>query len=375
VSGAYIFLGPTLTVDRARTELDAVYLPPAAEGAIYQLRHRRPRAIGIVDGTLNHADAVSPKEILWAMEQGIHVFGGAALGALRAAELASFGMRGVGWVYESFASGVLDRDDEIAVAEHSESMVNIRRTLQQANYEEIITAATLAIIVTAGERTFYRNRTWPSLLETGRAAGADRDELKRFLAWLPAGRVDQQADDAAAMLREMRGFLGTNPGRLLVPWTMARTTEWEDVKNRAGTLPRSEVPLAGLLHEIRLLGQDRFTAARDRALLRCFATDVAEREGFAPPAEILEDAIVEFRIENGLTRGTDFARFLADNDLPADEFERLIAIAEKVRWACARAERDALAGLLDDLDMRGEYTRLAARAAAMPDGSEKAHDD
>jgi len=40
------------------------------------------------------------KEILWAMDRGIHVYGGASIGALRAAELADFGMTGIGQIYE-----------------------------------------------------------------------------------------------------------------------------------------------------------------------------------------------------------------------------------------------------------------------------------
>ena len=111
----YVFLGPTLAADRARAELDAVCLPPVSEGDIYRLWGRRPRAIGIVDGYFERVPAVWHKEIMWIMERGVHVFGAASMGALRAVELDSFGMRGVGWVYQQFRDGMLDRDDEVAV--------------------------------------------------------------------------------------------------------------------------------------------------------------------------------------------------------------------------------------------------------------------
>lgn len=211
MSEVYVFLGPTLAVGRAKKELEAIYLPPVSEGGVYQLWHRRPRAIGIVDGSFNHARAVSHKEILWIMKQGIHVFGSAALGALRAAELAKFGMRGVGWIYNTFNSGILDRDDELAVAysiskrgypRQSESMVNIRRTLQRAQLEDIVSADTCEILISCGADMFYRDRAWPDLLELSSAAGADLNELSLLRGWLPTGRVDQQADDAIAMLRE-----------------------------------------------------------------------------------------------------------------------------------------------------------------------------
>ncbi len=111
----YVFLGPTLAEKDARAELDAVYLPPASAGDVYRLWRRRPNAIGIVDGYFDRVPAVWHKEIMWMMERGVHVFGGASMGALRAAELDGFGMHGVGWVYQAFREETLDRDDEVAV--------------------------------------------------------------------------------------------------------------------------------------------------------------------------------------------------------------------------------------------------------------------
>ncbi len=115
MSEIYVFLGPTLAEKDAKAELDAVYLPPASAGDVYRLWRRRPRVIGIVDGYFDRVPAVWHKEIMWTMERGVHVFGGASMGALRAAELETFGMRGVGWVYRAFRKGTLDRDDEVAV--------------------------------------------------------------------------------------------------------------------------------------------------------------------------------------------------------------------------------------------------------------------
>src|SRR5207244_10384995 len=84
----YVFTGPTISAAEARQELDAVYLPPAAEGDVFRLVLRRPEVIGSIDGYLHSVPTVRHKEILWAMSQGIHVFGSASIGALRAVELA-----------------------------------------------------------------------------------------------------------------------------------------------------------------------------------------------------------------------------------------------------------------------------------------------
>ena len=64
-------------------------------------RSSRPAVIGIIDGYFEIVPTVWHKEILWAMAQGIHVFGAASIGALRAAELDAFGMRGIGRIYEA----------------------------------------------------------------------------------------------------------------------------------------------------------------------------------------------------------------------------------------------------------------------------------
>jgi hypothetical protein len=252
MSEAYIFLGPTLALSGAEAELDAVYLPPVSAGDVFRLWQRRPKAVGIVDGYFEHVPAVWHKEIMWIMAHGVHVFGSASLGALRAAELDSFGMRGVGLVYQAVKDGTLDRDDEVAVAWEegpdgyralSDAMVSIRATLDAANGAQIITDATREILAAAGAGLFYRMRNWPALLETGKAAGADPAELTALRRWLPGGRVDQQADDAVAMLRQMRDFLAGNPGPLRVSWTVANTTRWLAAKEHAdadGAGPRAD---------------------------------------------------------------------------------------------------------------------------------------
>ena len=46
----YVFTGPTISPAEASRELEAVYLPPAAEGDVYRVTLKRPQAIGIIDG-------------------------------------------------------------------------------------------------------------------------------------------------------------------------------------------------------------------------------------------------------------------------------------------------------------------------------------
>ena len=136
----YVFLGPTLPREAARLELDAHFLPPVSRGC-YRVARTHPFAIGVIDGNVERVPAVWHKEILWALSQRIHVFGGASMGALRAAELSTYGMRGIGGIYQDYQTGLLEDNDEVAVVHGdestgykvtSEAMVNIRATLRAA---------------------------------------------------------------------------------------------------------------------------------------------------------------------------------------------------------------------------------------------------
>ena len=107
-------------------------LPPVAVGDVLALARRRGVArIAIIDGYFERMAAVWHKEILLALERGIAVWGAASMGALRAAELAPFGMIGVGAIYRAFARGALVADDEVAVA-HLPAEYGYRATSRRA---------------------------------------------------------------------------------------------------------------------------------------------------------------------------------------------------------------------------------------------------
>ena len=85
------------------------------------VRESAPRAIGIIDGVFLDVASVWHREILWALSQGVHVFGAASMGALRAAELDGFGMRGVGRSTPRIATGAGQ-----ATTNHSRTMTKSR---------------------------------------------------------------------------------------------------------------------------------------------------------------------------------------------------------------------------------------------------------
>ena len=238
----YVFAGPTISPAEGRGELDAVYLPPAAEGDVYRVTLTDPQAIGIIDGYFQSVPTVRHKEILWAMSRGIHVFGSASIGALRAAELAAFGMEGVGTIFELYRDGVLEDDDEVAIAHGpaetgfraaSEAMVNIRQTLRRAELIDVISTNSRMILEEIGKKLFYPDRNYGVLLRSAVDSGIPETELARFRQWLPEGRVNQKREDAVTMLGVIRRRLAQGLDPKVVSYSFQHTVMWESAWREA----------------------------------------------------------------------------------------------------------------------------------------------
>jgi hypothetical protein len=232
-----VFSGPSLAPADARAVLDAVYLPPAAQGDLYRAVQRyQPQAVGLIDGLFEQVAAVWHKEILWAMDQGVHVFGAASMGALRAAELAAFGMEGVGAIFAAYHSGALEDDDEVAVihapAEHgyralSTALVDLRPTLSAAAGAGVIAPETGARLIALAKARYYPERSYTQLLRDARADGAPADELAALAAWLPQGKIEQKLADALALLHVVGARLATGLQPKQVRYYFERSAYWE----------------------------------------------------------------------------------------------------------------------------------------------------
>jgi len=238
----YLFTGPTLPAEEAERWLDAIFLPPAAQGDVYRVALAKPVAIGIIDGYFERVPSVSHKEILWAMAQGVHVLGAASMGALRAAELSLFGMEGVGAIHDAYTRGEIEADEEVAVAHAlteeayrplSEALVNVRATLCAAERAGVIPVATRVRLEEIAQGLFYPDRCYPILLRRAAMLGLPPEHLDALRAFLPEGRVDQKRLDAIALLQTMseRFAGGSEPKQ--VHYHFERTDAWECIRERA----------------------------------------------------------------------------------------------------------------------------------------------
>jgi hypothetical protein len=373
---ACLFVGPTISRDEVLGAgiLDIVCLPPVAQGDVYRAIQDRPRAIGIVDGYFEGAAAVWHKEILWAMAEGIHVFGSASMGALRAAELHPLGMRGVGRIFEAYRDGVLEDDDEVAVTHGpaeagyvalSEPMVNIRATLERAEREGVIGGPARATLQDRAKSRFYQGRSWPALL--AEAEGLAAAELDALRAWLPAGRVDQKRADALEMLAAMRDLLAGPCEPMRVDYHFEWTGMWDEavhVSSSAGLAAgdaAGPLPTEHLLEELRL-EPEAWRRARDAAFLRLLALREADRRGLSASSPATGAAMRRFRTERSLFSRQDLERWLADSGLAPAAFEQLLADEARLELLRRLSGRALDAHLLDQLRITGDFSRLAAAA-------------
>jgi hypothetical protein len=228
-----VFVGPTLSAEEAqRLAPHAEIRPPVAVGELLTLARarNRPACVAIIDGYFERMAAVWHKEILFALERGIAVYGAASMGALRAAELAPWGMIGAGEIYRAFASGQLTADDEVAVAhlraEHdhraiSDALVNLRDGLTRAAADGAVTQKMAKLLLEAAARRHYRERSWRQTLEDGTALGLTTEKRNQLATWLARHRPDLKAADARALLTQLATAGWQPPPPIAVPRTWA----------------------------------------------------------------------------------------------------------------------------------------------------------
>ena len=235
-----VFVGPTLWNDPVLRDDRFDWRPPAAEGDVYRVVRDRPAAIGLIDGRFESLPSVWHKEILWALSKGIPVYGAASMGALRAAELHTFGMIGVGVVFEAYRSGAIRNDDEVALLHApkalgyrplSEALVDIRATATAAELSRIVSHKTALALVALAQTLFFKDRSWEALLVLGRARGLPKLQLAALADWLRENRVDQKRRDALLMLAAMRRAERSRR-RAQPRFVFQRTVHWQKLVDR-----------------------------------------------------------------------------------------------------------------------------------------------
>lgn len=332
-----VFLGPSLPVEQARELLAATYRPPCRMGDVYAAALAQPRAIVIIDGYFEQTPAVWHKEILFALDRGIPVYGGGSMGALRACELSAFGMVGIGRIHQSYADGELEDDDEVAVAHlpaeagyrcRSDAMVNIRYGLMLARQAGHISESTEDILLRRAKALHYPERTWLEVLRHD--DGVDPVELAALAEFVERQQPDLKREDAREVLSTVAALLASRPGRHTAGFQFEPTIFWEHLCSHFAATGGADggVATERLLQHARLVGPQR-EQLRERALLLALASSEARRLGLAPPEP--RAALQRFRRERGLASTDAMKAWMVRERVTQQECLDLALLEETLR--------------------------------------------
>lgn len=225
---AVVFVGPSLRrADLERRDSRIDYRPPIRRGDMPAAVLAGYRIIGIVDGEFYQTLAVSPKEILCALYEGCEVVGGASMGALRAAELAPYGMSGVGHIHQWFTRREITRDDDVAVSYAQDDgyywlltvpLVNVKWVVQQARASGLLSSAACRAVSCAARRIYWEDRTWPAVCH---AAKLDEIDTAAILAYAKHPDHDLKRLDALATVARVKDMVDGMVKQESIPFAQA----------------------------------------------------------------------------------------------------------------------------------------------------------
>ena len=228
----HVFAGPTISgPDISAIAPEAVVHPPVRHGDLIALGAAPGDTVAIIDGVFFRTAAVRHKEIMHLLQQGIAVWGASSMGALRAAELDVYGMRGVGVVYGMYTSGAVTGDDEVAVLHApaeagyrpaNEALVSIRAAASRARRNGVLTAEDEDLLTRAAKALAFGERTYPAVTQAAVGLGLPAAAAEAFLTYLAAHPCDLKREDAQALLRTIacsRTALPGSPAAQPMPMT------------------------------------------------------------------------------------------------------------------------------------------------------------
>lgn len=212
-----VYTGLSLPFDEAKEILDSsddvevIYKKPIQRGDLGSAVKENPDIIAIIDGVFHQNSAVGHKEILGVMNKGIKVYGASSMGALRASELDTLGMIGVGYVYGQYATGKVDSDDDVAVMLDgdtlealSEPLINMDYVFSNAVSENIIDESEKDELIKIAKDTYYPQRNYAQTLSKSGLSDDKKGKLIDFIRQSP----DIKKEDAKELLETIKNEIG-----------------------------------------------------------------------------------------------------------------------------------------------------------------------
>lgn len=211
-----VYTGLSLPFDEAKSILDSTedvnveYKRPIKRGDLSLALKENPDIIAIIDGVFHQSSAVGHKEILKVIKNGVKVYGASSMGALRASELDSLGMVGVGYVYNQYATGEVDSDDDVAIMLDSDTLealskplINMKYVFTEAVNESIISESEKDELMNIAKKTYYPQRNYAKTLSDSSLDNDTKSRLIDFIRTSP----NIKKEDAKELLKTIKNEL------------------------------------------------------------------------------------------------------------------------------------------------------------------------
>jgi hypothetical protein len=200
-----VFAGPSLALvtKEARARLDL--RPPARRGDIQRATVHAPTGVMVlIDGLFGSELAVTPAECREALKLGWTLVGASSMGALRASELWSVGMIGLGEVFAMYRLGVIRSDADVALSidphtfeARTASIVGIRAVLSWLEHRCLITPSSSRRWLMAARSIHWYERGWDQCLASWQTLGLQPTTHRQILELLASPVSDPKQRDAA----------------------------------------------------------------------------------------------------------------------------------------------------------------------------------
>lgn len=325
-----VFVETSLTHQEAMCLLPhAVYLPSIKKGDVLKAIKSGYKRIVIIDGNFSWVPSVWHKEILTALDYGIEVWGAASMGALRAAELEFFGMRGHGRIYEMYRNEEIDGDDEVAIAYSKFNnvqtipLINIRLTIEQLN------SINNDFVLNSIRSIFYAERTWEKIAQIVpedlykliRSSYIDvkKEDAKSLLSFLNQQHILSTGSDLIRKKREFTLF-----EKKLIESTFSSV--WSHAPVYEQILSSSSLERVENILKLLLIPETQKNLHHYQYLL-----SLLDQQAYTITEYELIYQVEQFREEHSLLKGEDFFNWLKNIGLHQSNLEQLFTDYVKLR--------------------------------------------
>jgi hypothetical protein len=370
-----VFLGPTMARNEASAILNAIYLPPVRQSDILSvLKEYSPKIIAIIDGEFSQSLAVWHKEIIFAIESGVKVFGAASMGALRAAETADYGMVGVGVIYEWYKSNELRDDDEVALIyapesmnylNISHSMVNIRATVNVAIQNHLIDEDLAHKMLSEAKSLHFCERKLDVLCSR---LNLDEQDASSVIALFSEHYVDQKKLDAIDLLKKIEQGEYCEKDTTGDPLSKTSFFAIQNEQDSWVSVQDAQITQRELCKHAALNNND-FCDLRNNVLSEQIQLIFASHIGLDIDSEELEKEKDLFLKSKHLDSQLALTNWLKSHHLSTQDFDALInnkAVVKRLhKWFITKqGGREITKIVLDEIKFSGGYLELIKATAS-----------